>query len=195
MTDSEQGGWCKGDNGVFVTAMPLTVDLAVVFEVFDGGRGMSSFEHGLVQVSRVLTHACLDGGMKRSVNLDALPELAAAARKVGVPLDGHTIGMIGEAHAERLLNLTLVPAATEGHDALTADGKTVEIKATTRRSVALQTVGRKPDLLAVLSLDPDTLSPTVVYYGPALPVWDIAGKPQKNGQRRVSLSKLPPDRP
>ena len=96
---------------------------------------------------------------------------------------------------KRSVNLTLVPASTEGHDALNTDGKTVEIKATTRRSVALQTHGRKPNLLALLRLDPDTLAPTVVYYGPAVPVWDVAGKPQKNGQRRVSLSKLPPDRP
>lgn len=133
--------------------------------------------------------------MTRPVNLDALPELVEAAKKVGVPLDGHTIGMIGEAHAARLLNLTLVAASTEGHDALTSDGRTVEVKATTRRAVGLQTHGRKPDLLAVLQLDPDTLAATVVYYGPAAPVWRIAGKPQKNGQRRVSLSKLPTDRP
>lgn len=129
--------------------------------------------------------------MARKVNLEALPELVAAARKVGVPLDGHTIGMIGEAHAAQLLDLTLVAASTEGHDALTKDGQTVEIKATTRRSVALQASGRKPDLLAVLSLDPETLQPTLEYFGPAAPIWRIAGKPQKNGQRRVSLSKLP----
>ena len=75
--------------------------------------------------------------MTRPVNLDALPELVEAAKKVGVPLDGHTIGMIGEAHAARLLNLALVAASTEGYDALTTDGRTVEVKATTRRAVGL----------------------------------------------------------
>ena len=134
------------------------------------------------------------GAMNRRINLDAVPELVAAAKKVGVPLDGHTIGMIGEAYAARLLDLTLVAPSTEGHDAVTRDGRTVEVKATTRYEVALQAVGSKPDLLAVLSLDPDSLDPSVVYFGPAEPVWEIAGKPQKNGQRRVSLSRLPSHR-
>ena len=98
--------------------------------------------------------------MSRKINLDAVPELVAAANRVGVPLDGHTIGMIGVAHAARLLDLTLVRASTQGHDALTQDGRTVEVKATTRSTVALQTIGRKPELLAVLRLDPDTLEPS-----------------------------------
>ena len=129
--------------------------------------------------------------MARDINLDAVPELVEAARKVGVPLDGHTIGMIGEAHAAKILDLTLMPASNEGFDAVTKDGNTVEIKSTTGRGVAIQAQGRKPDLLAVLRLDRDTFEPTVVYFGPAEPVWAIAGPAQKNGQRHVSLSKLP----
>lgn len=129
--------------------------------------------------------------MAREINLDAVPDLVQAAKRVGVPLDGHTIGMIGEAHAAAILNLTLMPASNEGFDAVNSDGRTVEIKATTRGSIALQAEGRKPDLLAVLRLDRDSFEPTVIYYGPAEPVWAIAGAPQKNGQRRVSLSRLP----
>ncbi len=98
---------------------------------------------------------------------------------------------ISEAHAAHLVDLTLVTASTEGQDALTKDDQTVETKATTRRSVALEASGHKPDLLVVLSLDPETLQPTLEYFGPAAPVWQIAGKPQKIGQRQVSLSKLP----
>ena len=30
----------------------------------------------------------------------------------------------------------------------------------------------------------------IAYDGPAVPVWDSAGKPQKNGQRRISVSAL-----
>ena len=30
----------------------------------------------------------------------------------------------------------------------------------------------------------------IVYDGPGAPVWEIAGKVQKNGQRTVSLAKL-----
>ena len=35
-----------------------------------------------------------------------------------------------------------------------------------------------------------TGSGTVAYDGPAQQAWELAGKPQKNGQRRLSLTKL-----
>jgi hypothetical protein len=129
-------------------------------------------------------------GDRPALNLDALSELAAAARKVGVPLDGHTVGMIGEAHAARIYGLTLMRASTAGFDAMTADGRTVEIKATTRSSVALRGGSRPPDLLVVVQLDHDTLQPAVRYFGPAAPVWEVAGRQQANGQRSVSIYLL-----
>jgi hypothetical protein len=124
------------------------------------------------------------------LNLEALPELVAAAKKVGVPLDGHTLGMIGEAHAARLLGLTLMPASTAGYDALTADGKTVEIKATTKSSVGFRSGDLSPDLIAVLQLNPETLEPSICYFGEAAPILELVGKLQSNGQRSVSLYRI-----
>ncbi len=129
--------------------------------------------------------------VSHNLDLSAIPDLVEAARRVGVPLDGHTIGMIGEAYAAELLNLTLMKASNEGFDALTTDGRTVEVKATTGRAVSLQAHGRRPELLVVLQLNRATLEPTVAYFGPAAPVWEIAGRAQKNGQRRVSIARLP----
>ena len=126
--------------------------------------------------------------MRPLLNLDALPALVAAARAVGVPLDGHTLGMIGEAHAARLLGLTLLTHSTAGHDALDDDGRTVEIKATTGRTVYLRP--HVPDLVAVLRLDLDTLAGSVIYFGPAAPVWALAGPLQKNGTHAVSVARI-----
>ena len=104
--------------------------------------------------------------------------------------DGHLVGSLGECLAADAFGLTLNPASTEGYDAVTGDGKKVEIKATQRSSVALSVVDQvEADRLLVLHLMRDG-SFEVVYNGPASPVWDAAGKAQKNGQRRISLSKL-----
>src|SRR5688500_20329438 len=46
------------------------------------------------------------------------------------PLDGHLVGSIGEAAAEAMFDLTLVPASSAGHDAIAGDGRPVEIEAT-----------------------------------------------------------------
>jgi len=55
------------------------------------------------------------------------------------PLDGHLVGSIGKAAAEAMFEIRLRPASTAGHDALTEDGRAVEIKATYgNRSVGLR---------------------------------------------------------
>jgi hypothetical protein len=124
---------------------------------------------------------------RQRLNLDALPQLAAAARAVGVPLDGHSVGMIGEEWAARLLDLTLVTASTEGYDALDSAGRRVEVKSTTRGTVYLGS--DTADLLAIVRLDRDSLAATVVYFGPTAPVWALAGPVQKNGLRAVSIRR------
>jgi hypothetical protein len=55
---------------------------------------------------------------------------------------------------------------------------------------AERTACRDCDRLIVLRL----VSPKqaeIVYDGPGAPVWASAGKMQKNGQRKIALSKLP----
>ena len=103
--------------------------------------------------------------------------------------DGHLVGSFGEVVAADLLNLTLMPPSNDGYDAIDEQGRRVEIKATTRTEIALSASGTRAERLVVVVIDSDG-EPEVAYDGPAAPVWDAAGKPQKNGQRRIALSTL-----
>lgn len=109
------------------------------------------------------------------------------------PLDGHLVGSIGEAAAEAMFNITLVPSSTAGHDAKTDGDKAVEIKATYQnKGVAIRpTSDGKADFLLVLRLSRlPGVEHEVVYNGPMQSVLAFAGPVQSNGQRRVSLSRL-----
>ena len=101
--------------------------------------------------------------------------------------DGHLVGSFGEVAAADLLNLTLMSPSNDGYDAIDKQGRRVEIKATTRASIGLSAYGTKAERLVVIDGDGGT---EIAYDGPAAPVWDAAGKPQKNGQRRISVSTL-----
>ena len=103
--------------------------------------------------------------------------------------DGHLVGSFGEVTAADLLNLTLMPPSNDGYDAIDEQGRRVEIKATTRASICLSAYGTKAERLVVVVIDGDG-GTEIAYNGPAAPVWDAAGKPQKNGQRRISVSTL-----
>ena len=103
--------------------------------------------------------------------------------------DGHLVGSFGEVAAADLLNLRLMPPSNDGYDAIDKQGRRVEIKATTRASIGLSTSGTKAERLVVVIIDGDG-GTEIAYDGPAAPVWDAAGKPQKNGQRRISVSTL-----
>lgn len=103
--------------------------------------------------------------------------------------DGHLVGSIGEVLAAAMFGLELMPASNRGYDAVIGT-KTVEIKTTQGQGFSLQTdFGRLPDHLVALRIERDG-SANVVYNGPGAPVWEIAGAPAKNGQRRVSVSRL-----
>ena len=52
--------------------------------------------------------------------------------------DGHLVGSIGEVLAAHRYHLKLLPCSTEGHDARTAEGRLVQIKATQGSSVAMR---------------------------------------------------------
>ena len=100
--------------------------------------------------------------------------------------DGHLVGSIGEVIAAHNYNLWLLPPSTEGYDALTADGRRVEIKITQGTGVALR---NRPDYLLVLKLRADGTAEEV-YNGPGGEPWAQSCRMQKNGQRPISLSKL-----
>ena len=103
--------------------------------------------------------------------------------------DGHLVGSFGEVVAAELLNLTLMPPSNDGYDAIDDQGRRVEIKATTRTSIGLSASGTRAERLVVVVVDGDGET-EVAYDGPTTPAWDAAGKPQKNGQRRISVSTL-----
>ncbi|MDD9814712.1 MAG: hypothetical protein OXU31_01845 [Gammaproteobacteria bacterium] len=103
--------------------------------------------------------------------------------------DGHLVGSFGEVIARDLLNLTLMSPSNDGYDAIDNQERRVEIKATTRGSIALSASGTRARRLVVVHIGDDG-DAEIAYDGPAAPAWDAAGKPQKNGQRSVSLSKL-----
>jgi hypothetical protein len=101
--------------------------------------------------------------------------------------DGHLVGSIGEVVAAYAFDLKLLPSSTEGHDAVAANGRNVQIKLTGgNKGVSLYS---EPDHLIVLRLTAAREFKTV-YNGPGSQAWSCCGREQKNGQRTVSLTVL-----
>ena len=100
--------------------------------------------------------------------------------------DGHLIGSIGEVLAAEHYNLTLLPVGTKTHDATTADGKPVQIKATQTDRIA---INHEPEYLIVIKLFPNG-SWEEVYNGCGKEPWEQAKENPSNKQRVISLSKL-----
>ena len=100
-------------------------------------------------------------------------------------LDGHLVGSIGEVVAAEAFNLTLYPMSHAGHDAWDVNGP-VQVKMTAGTSIAMYDCCVRLIVLKVISPQ----EAEVLYDGPGEPVWNNAGKIQKNGQRAISLSRL-----
>lgn len=66
--------------------------------------------------------------------------------------DGHLVGSLGEVLASHYYDLELLPCSTICHDAKSADGRLVQVKATHGRGVALRAA---PDHLLVILLKKD----------------------------------------
>ena len=96
-------------------------------------------------------------------------------------IDGHLVGSIGEVIVAEHYGLTFLRNSTETHDAVSVARQYVQIN---RISISSE-----PDYLIVIKLFSDG-SWEEVYNGPGKPVWDNAGKMQKNGQRPISLTKM-----
>ena len=102
--------------------------------------------------------------------------------------DGHLVGGLGEVFARDALGLELTDPSMKDVDAHDADGQKVQIKATTRGSIALS--GEDPgeaDRLVVVRLDSQTGSASHVYDGPAAPVWNMHPKPLNRKQWTKSI--------
>jgi hypothetical protein len=102
--------------------------------------------------------------------------------------DGHLVGAIGEVIAAEHFGLKLLPLWHPSHDAADADGRLVQIKLTAGNSVSMYADCDRLIVLRVVSPE----QAEIVYDGPGAPVWAAAGKMQKNGQRKIALSKLFP---
>jgi len=120
---------------------------------------------------------------------EACAELSRRSGRSVSP-DGHLVGSLGEIYAAQALGLRLETASNAGFDAVDVDGRRVEIKTTTRASISLSASGTLAQRLIVVQLDVETGAAQIVYDGDAAVVWDLAGKPGKNGQRRVSIKRL-----
>lgn len=101
-------------------------------------------------------------------------------------IDGHLVGSIGEVIVAENYGLELLPNSTETHDAVSPDGRYIQIKATQIKRIAISS---KPDYAIVIKMHTDG-SWEEIYNGPGSLVWNNAGKMQKNGQRPISLAKL-----
>lgn len=101
--------------------------------------------------------------------------------------DGHLVGSIGEVIAAKHFGLKLHPQSHKGHDAVTKDGREVQIKLTQRNSISFYD---DCDLLIVLKIAPPYEKAEVVYNGEGKLICEKLGKPSKNGQRVLRLSKI-----
>lgn len=109
------------------------------------------------------------------------------------PLDGHLVGSIGEAAAEAMFDVELVPASSAGHDAVTRDGRQVEVKATYGSSgVAIRhTSHTAAAALLVLKLSrTPSVEHEVIFNGPSSIALQAAGNYGSNGQARMGLGRL-----
>ena len=96
------------------------------------------------------------------------------------------LGSIGEVYAAEQYGLKLYEASHPVHDAVTADGREVQIKLTQTNRVALYEC---PDYLIVLKIDKEGII-SEIYNGPGSEPWRLAGPMRKNGQRTISIRKL-----
>jgi Family of unknown function (DUF6998) len=101
--------------------------------------------------------------------------------------DGHLVGHLGEVIAAKEFGLTLLRDAHPGHDATDPSGRLVQIKLTAGKSISMYA---DCDRLIIMKIASPKWA-DVIYDDDGASVWAIAGKPQKNGQRSVRLSKLP----
>lgn len=109
-------------------------------------------------------------------------------------IDGHLIGSIGEVIVAEAFDLELEKNSTPVIDAHTKDGtdRTVQIKATQIDRVSFSSKHENedvPDQVIVISID-KTGNWKVEFNGPGKLIYENLGKPQKNGQSQISLTKL-----
>src|SRR5450759_904252 len=99
--------------------------------------------------------------------------------------DGHLVGHIGEVIAAKEFKLHLLPNSHPCHDATDALGHFVQIKLTAGKSIAMYADCDRLIVLRTLHRRSG-----LRYDGDGTPIWQRAGKLQKNGQRPVRLKAI-----
>jgi hypothetical protein len=100
--------------------------------------------------------------------------------------DGHLVGSIGEVIAAEHFGLTLHSMSKAGHDATDAEGRLVQIKLTAGNNVSMFADCERLIVLRIVSPE----QAEIAYDGPGAAVWAAARPMQKNGQRKIRLSRL-----
>lgn len=100
--------------------------------------------------------------------------------------DGHMVGSLGEVVAAERYCLNLFEPSHPVHDAFDHQARLIQIKTTQSGRVG---INEEPDYLIVLRMSKEGEFEEI-YNGPGKLVWEAAGKPMKNGQRQISLSRL-----
>jgi uncharacterized protein DUF6998 len=100
--------------------------------------------------------------------------------------DGHLVGYLGEVIAAKKFKLTLLANLQPGHDAKDKVGRYVQIKLTAKNSISMYA---NCDRLIVMQIRSPEYA-ELIYDGDGAPIWAKAGKPQKNGQRKIGLSAI-----
>ena len=102
--------------------------------------------------------------------------------------DGHMVGSIGECLVADAYDLELMTASNKGYDAVSLDGKQVEIKATQSKRVAFRS---EPEHAIIIKILPDGTFEEG-YNGPGDLIWRQFENKEvpSNGQFQISLTKL-----
>jgi hypothetical protein len=116
----------------------------------------------------------------------AIKELNAEFPLRSFTPDGHLVGHLGEVIAAKEFNLELLPNSHPGHDGVDSTGRYVQIKLTAGNSISMYADCDRLIVMRIMSAQWAEL----VYDGDGAPIWAIAGKQQKNGQRRVRLAAI-----
>lgn len=103
-------------------------------------------------------------------------------------LDGHLVGSIGEVIAAHHYNLKLLPSSSKRHDAITSDGRNIQIRTTQgNRSISLRS---EPDNLIVIWINSTSDEVKEIFNDPDAPVWEAYGRWSSNGTRSIAVSRL-----
>jgi hypothetical protein len=115
---------------------------------------------------------------------NALRSLASEYKWAGL---GNLLGDYGEFIAVQSFGLEKAPSGSNGYDAVSPDGKTVQVKA----NHAASQIGFRgvADIMLVLHVT-ESGDYSVVYYGPFQPILDESRRSERDNKNMIAVTKL-----